>query len=292
MLTNRQNDGRFGSFKFVPGTDPGDWRLAPPAGPNGIVAQDPAPWVGYVRPFLVPDVDMLRTDGPNDLTSAAYAADFNEVKRLGSLTSTTRTRGSDGGGDLLAGQRDRDLEPRLPVARPRTGARHRRQRAPLRDDQPGRGRRARSVAGTTRRTTASGGRSRRSGRRRATGTRRPRPIRRGFRSSTRPSRFRAPPLVTPGFPDHPSGHACISSAIVHTLQEFFGTDKVSVHGDQQQVPAAHRVRPGPSSASRSRSRRSSALGCGAASTSEPRTCREPCSARRSNTTWRSTSSSR
>ena len=52
--TNRQNDGRFGSFKFVPGTDPGDWRLAPPAGPNGIVAQDPTPWVGYVRPFLVP----------------------------------------------------------------------------------------------------------------------------------------------------------------------------------------------------------------------------------------------
>ena len=34
---------------------------------------------------------MLRTDGPNALTSAAYAEDFNEVKELGSLTSTTRT---------------------------------------------------------------------------------------------------------------------------------------------------------------------------------------------------------
>ena len=34
---------------------------------------------------------MLRTDGPNALTSADYAEDFNEVKELGSLTSTTRT---------------------------------------------------------------------------------------------------------------------------------------------------------------------------------------------------------
>ena len=34
---------------------------------------------------------MLRTDGPNALTSDDYAEDFNEVKELGSLTSTTRT---------------------------------------------------------------------------------------------------------------------------------------------------------------------------------------------------------
>ena len=34
---------------------------------------------------------MLRTDGPNALTSADYAEDFNEVKELGSLTSITRT---------------------------------------------------------------------------------------------------------------------------------------------------------------------------------------------------------
>ena len=34
---------------------------------------------------------MLRSDGPNDLTSDAYARDFAEVKRLGSLDSTKRT---------------------------------------------------------------------------------------------------------------------------------------------------------------------------------------------------------
>jgi hypothetical protein len=40
---------------------------------------------------MVPSAEMLRTDGPNALTSTEYAEDFNEVKELGSLTSTTRT---------------------------------------------------------------------------------------------------------------------------------------------------------------------------------------------------------
>jgi hypothetical protein len=35
------------------------------------------------------------------------------------------------------------------------------------------------------------------------------------------------PLVTPGFPDHPAGHGCISGAIVRTLEGFFGTDKIA-----------------------------------------------------------------
>ena len=58
---------------------------------------------------------------------------------VGSLTSTEAHRRSDGGGDLLAGQRGGDLEPRLPLAGAEPGARHRRQRPPLRDDGPGRG---------------------------------------------------------------------------------------------------------------------------------------------------------
>jgi len=66
-------------------------RLGPPQGPANTVARDPAPWVGNVKPFLVPDARMLRTDGPDRLGSREYARDFKEVKSLGSLTSTTRT---------------------------------------------------------------------------------------------------------------------------------------------------------------------------------------------------------
>src|SRR5438309_11773811 len=86
MLTARLNDGRFGPSPTPYPQAPGIWRPTPPNFLN-----DPAPWVGNVRPFLVPSAEMLRTDGPNALTSAAYTEDFNEVKELGSLYSTTRT---------------------------------------------------------------------------------------------------------------------------------------------------------------------------------------------------------
>ena len=36
------------------------------------------------------------------------------------------------------------------------------------------------------------------------------------------------PLVnTPPYPDHSSGHSSLSSSFVHTLQDFFGTDKIA-----------------------------------------------------------------
>ena len=60
-----------------------------------------------------------------------------------------------------------------------------------------------------------------------TATRRPRPTRPGRRCSTRPRRSSGRRSPRRGFPDHPSGHGCISGAIVHTLQRFFGTDKVA-----------------------------------------------------------------
>src|SRR4029077_4489983 len=86
MLTNRMNDGRFGPPPALYPPAPGISRPTPPN-----FANDPAPWVGNVRPFIVPSAAMLHTDGPNALTSDAYAEDFNEIKDIGSLTSTTRT---------------------------------------------------------------------------------------------------------------------------------------------------------------------------------------------------------
>src|SRR5262249_13875890 len=86
MLTERQNDGRFGPSPTPYPVAPGIWRPTPPS-----FALDPGSWLGNVLPFIVPSAEMLRTDGPNALTSAAYAEDFNEVKELGSLYSTIRT---------------------------------------------------------------------------------------------------------------------------------------------------------------------------------------------------------
>jgi hypothetical protein len=66
----------------------GEW--VPPAGPTGPIC-DPSPWVGNAVPFLVKSPSQFRSAGPLPLTSAAYAAEFNEVKAMGSLGSATRT---------------------------------------------------------------------------------------------------------------------------------------------------------------------------------------------------------
>jgi hypothetical protein len=49
-----------------------------------------AAWLGSLRPLVLRGT--VRVDGPPPLTSRAYAREFNEVKRLGSATSTDRTK--------------------------------------------------------------------------------------------------------------------------------------------------------------------------------------------------------
>jgi hypothetical protein len=67
----------------------GEWQ--PLAGPNGLPLCDPSPWVRDAVPFLVESPSQFRTAGRLDLTSAEYTAEFNEVKSIGALNSITRT---------------------------------------------------------------------------------------------------------------------------------------------------------------------------------------------------------
>jgi hypothetical protein len=85
MIETRQGDGRFGPSQWVPSSAPGHWSLLPGQ------ANDPTPWVGGVKPFLLQSSSQFRSAGPPSLTSAAWAADFNEVKALGRATGSTRT---------------------------------------------------------------------------------------------------------------------------------------------------------------------------------------------------------
>ena len=85
MLAARAADGRFDLFAVVEGTDPGEWRKTPPN-----FGGDPGAWVGMWTRSSSERGDAPHRR-PDALTSAAYAEDFNEVKELGSLTSTSRT---------------------------------------------------------------------------------------------------------------------------------------------------------------------------------------------------------
>ena len=86
MIEARTDDGRFGSFRFAVGTLPGQWRPVLPAFVN-----DPFAWLKDVKPFLVRSGTQFQSLGPAALTSKKYAREFNEVKSLGSATSTTRS---------------------------------------------------------------------------------------------------------------------------------------------------------------------------------------------------------
>ena len=90
MIAAREGDGRFGPSQWVPNSAPGHWQpLVDPA--TGQPLLDPTPWVGGVKPFLMQSSSQFRTAGPLALGSAAYAAEFNEVKALGSINSAVRT---------------------------------------------------------------------------------------------------------------------------------------------------------------------------------------------------------
>ena len=91
MIAAREGDGRFGPSQRVPNSSAGHWD---PVAPNGTTVQDPTPWAGGVKPFLIQSSSQFRSPGPNDLTSAAYTAEFNEVKALGgdgTVTPSART---------------------------------------------------------------------------------------------------------------------------------------------------------------------------------------------------------
>jgi hypothetical protein len=87
ILRARANDGAAVTpTAFVPQSGPGEYQLTPPSfTPAGFTQ------TAHVTPFFLKTASQFRPPAPPALTSARYAADFNEVKSLGRLTSTTRT---------------------------------------------------------------------------------------------------------------------------------------------------------------------------------------------------------
>jgi hypothetical protein len=72
---------------YVIGSAPGDWQPTPPLFSTNPVFRT----LAITTPFAMTSPSQFRPAGPPALTSALYTADFNEVKSLGALNSTTRT---------------------------------------------------------------------------------------------------------------------------------------------------------------------------------------------------------
>ena len=86
LIAQRANDGFRASYAYTPPNPPipGAWLPTASTPPIGT-------YLGHMRPFALESADQFRPDGPPALGSKRWAADFNEVKDVGSSTSTTRT---------------------------------------------------------------------------------------------------------------------------------------------------------------------------------------------------------
>jgi hypothetical protein len=210
------------TFAPVIGTDAGDWR---PLGWPTTPAFDPDGWVGSLKTFAIRSPSQFRTKGPNALTSAAYARDFAEVKELGALKSSMRTADQTAAAVFwqfapiaLWNPLARELATRFEL----DAADHARLYASV------------NLAGTDAAIACWNDKYHwsfwrpRAAIREADGDGNSATVADpNWESLFAAATATTPPLGTPPFPDHPSGHGCLSGAVLQTMADFFGKDKVA-----------------------------------------------------------------
>jgi hypothetical protein len=218
MLAARASDGYLAPFTFDLRADAGRWR------PLTATATDPDAWVGNLKPFVIESPSQFRSKGPNALTSTEYTKDFNEVKAIGSLKSTTRTADQTTAAifwqsppAVLYNRLARDLS----AARGLDTRREARLLAMV-NLAAADG----AIACWNDKYHWSFWRPRAAIQEAATDGNPDTVADPTWEPLFHASTATTPALVTPPFPDHPSGHGCVSGAVFRTFREVFGTDKV------------------------------------------------------------------
>ena len=219
MIAERTGDGRYGGTSFDVGFDTGEWRplVEGLAGNNFF-------WVGQVVPFLAPDAAMFGTPGPNAVTSAKYATEFDQVKSLGAVDSTTRTADQTAMAHFWADHAIAmwtRIFRQLSEANQLSTAENARYFGMLYltvGDAVIACQLDKAEWGFWRPTTAI---------REAATDGNPSTEADGSWTSLNP---------VPPYPDHPSGHNCGSSSIVETLKDFYGKNRMSFHATRTSSP--------------------------------------------------------
>jgi len=86
IVALRKDDGSAANQPYSFGTGPGVYQATPPMNANPIL-----PHWRNMKPFMITGAKQFAFGGPPAPTSAEFARDFNEVKRLGSRASSERT---------------------------------------------------------------------------------------------------------------------------------------------------------------------------------------------------------
>jgi hypothetical protein len=86
LLAARTGDGLEAHVPYTPGSGPGVWQPTPPKFGPALT-----PWLGQMRPFTMTGASQFLPDGPTPLTSESWVDDYNQVRSLGKIDSTSRT---------------------------------------------------------------------------------------------------------------------------------------------------------------------------------------------------------
>jgi hypothetical protein len=215
MIGRRHDDGRpgtpsFTTASFTVGSGPGDWR--PFA--DGLAGNN-FKWIGDMDPWLIPNAARFATDGPLRLGSAAYAAEFDQVKSLGAATGSIRTPDQTAMA-LFWGDNAFAMWTRIF-----------RQLSDAQDLSIAENARLFAMAYLT----AADAQIACFQDKERWHFWRPQTAIRLADQDGNPATVADPHwtslLPNPPYPDHPSGHNCVSSSIVETLKDFFGTNQMS-----------------------------------------------------------------
>jgi hypothetical protein len=204
LFALRKGDGSAAQVSYEFGKGPGVYQPTPPMNMKPIL-----PHWGNVKPFVLTSAKQFPMAGPPPLDSAAFAKDFDEVKRLGSKNSTARTSEQTAIAIHWAGS---EVPPLNAVARAVSAAK----KLNLVDN-------ARFFALLNMAMADA--------------------LIAGFENKYRYSFWRPvtaicnsdlsadpawePLIVTPPHPDYPSGHALGAGATVAVMQAIFGSDRFS-----------------------------------------------------------------
>jgi PAP2 superfamily len=224
LLTLRAGDGRNANvpYEFQP-PGPGVYQITPGAPPPP--ATPIAPWIAKMKPFAIESPSQFRAYGPPNLTSAQWAKDFNETKELGALNGSRRTPEQTEIGlfytEAAATQGSRSLRGFVAAQEHWSVADSARLFAQVYV----------TVADATigcwdskyyynfwRPVTAI----------RAADI--------DGNEATQQDPDWLPLVVTPGHPEYPSAHGCVTGALAYALEEFFGTRNVKFTLTSTAVP--------------------------------------------------------
>jgi hypothetical protein len=221
LIALRQNDGFRANvqYDFAP-LGPGVYQKTP--GTGGTIesyAGPVAPWMAQFRPFAILSADQFHSDPPPALGSAQWAEDFNEVKAFGAASNQPNSRNAE--------QEEIGLFYGLINAQLQT---HRNLRKVavdqnLTDDLDDSSRFFAQATVTMADAFAGCWESKYS-------YNFWRPVTAiqhadidGNAATTADPTW-MPQIVTPGHPEYPSAHGCVTSAFAHAIEYFFGTKRL------------------------------------------------------------------